>query len=124
LASRYLSSFQLAPFYQYSNGNDFYTEAHVEYNFRDLLIKKIPVLRQAKWNLILGTNTFYSSPEFNFVELFVSFDNIGYKVFRLFRLDFLHAWDGVGRTYSGIRIGIKVPALQRRWTGTSGLEWL
>jgi hypothetical protein len=124
LASQYLRAFQLAPFYQYSNNNDFYSEVHIEYNLRGLLTNRIPGLREAKCYLILGTNTFYSRPDFYFVEAFASIDNIGYKVFRYFRLDFLHAWDGVGQTYNGIRVGIKYPALQRRWTGTGGLEWL
>ena len=124
LASPYLRSFQLAPFYQYSNDADVYGEAHIEYNLKGLLSNKIPGLRQAKWYLIVGTNTFYASPESYFAEAFVSIDNLGFKIFRFFRLDFLRAWDAQGRTYSGIRLGITTPLLQELRGGTGDLEWL
>src|SRR5207244_1341821 len=33
IAAPYLSSFQLAPYYKYSNTNQFYTTLHVEHHF-------------------------------------------------------------------------------------------
>jgi len=124
LASPYLRSFQLAPFYQYSNAADVYGEAHLEYNLRGLLTNKIPGLREAKWYLLVGTNVFYANPDLYFTEAFVSIDNLGFKIFRIFRLDFLRAWDSQNRVYSGIRLGITMPALQQLRGGAGDLEWL
>ena len=124
LAGPYMRAFQLAPYYRFSNDANLYAEGHLEYNLRGLLTNKIPGLRQAKWYLILGTNTFYSSPDAYFAEAFFSIDNLGYKIFRFFRVDFLRGWDAEGRTYNGVRVGIKYGPLQRRWTGAGGLEWL
>src|SRR5690606_5803291 len=42
LAAPYLHSFQLAPYYQYSNKENLYGELHLEYNMRGLLTNKLP----------------------------------------------------------------------------------
>jgi hypothetical protein len=124
LASPYLQAFQLAPFYRFSNDASLYGEAHIEYNLMGLLTNKVPGLRQAKWYLILGTNTFYAREDLFFAEAFVSIDNLGFKIFRVLRVDFLHAWDAQRRTYNGIRLGITWPALQQLRGGGGDLEWL
>ncbi|MEO6833979.1 MAG: DUF5686 and carboxypeptidase regulatory-like domain-containing protein [Chitinophagaceae bacterium] len=123
LASPYLKAFQLAPFYLYSNTQPLYGETHVEYDMQGFLSNKIPGFRQAKLYFILGTNTFYANPDFYFAEAFVSVDNIGYKIYRYFRLDFLKAWDGQKRQYYGIRLGLKIPAIQRLRGGDGDIEW-
>ncbi len=124
LASPYLRAFQMAPFYKFSNDARFYGEGHVEYNLHGLLTNKIPGLRQAKWYLILGANAFYAHEDLYFAEGFVGIDNIGFKLFRFFRLDFLYARDAQQRSYQGIRLGITFPALQRLRGGGKDLEWL
>lgn len=123
LASPYLRAYQLAPFYHFSNDASHYGEAHIEYNLRGLLSNKIPGFRQAKLYFILGTNTFYATDKLYFSEVFFSIDNIGYKMFRFIRLDFMRGWDGEHRTYDGIRIGLLIPAIQRLRGGTSDTEW-
>jgi hypothetical protein len=123
LASPYMRAFQLAPFYRYSNDNDLYGEAHIEYNMQGLLTNKIPGLRQAKWYLVLGTNSFYAGPNNYFTEAFVSIDNLGFKIYRVLRLDFLRGWDHTGRTYNGIRIGLLIPALNALRGGGADIEW-
>ncbi len=123
LASPYLRAMQLAPFYHFSNDASLYGEAHVEYNLQGLLSNKLPGLRQAKWYFIIGNNTFYADKNLFFTEAFVSIDNLGYKIYRVFRLDFIRGWDSDKRTYNGIRIGLRIPALQRLRAGTSDTEW-
>ncbi len=39
---KYLDAFQLAPYYKYSNTENFYIVAHVEHHFNGLLTNKIP----------------------------------------------------------------------------------
>ncbi len=130
LASPYLRAFQVMPFYHYSNDADFYEEAHLEYNLQGLLSNKLPGLRQAKWYFIIGNNTFYSDKNLYYSEVFLSIDNLGFKVFRIFRLDILRGWgyngyagDHSEHTYDGIRIGLRIPALARLRAGTGDTEW-
>lgn len=111
LASPYLSGFQLAPYYMYSNTAELYGEAHVEYNLNGLLTNKIPLFRKLRWNLVLGTNTLYISQNNYYTEAFASIDNIGYKFLRFLRVDFVKSWDHTGRNSFGIRLGIDANAL-------------
>jgi hypothetical protein len=107
LASPYVSSFQNLPYYAHSNTESLYGEAHVEWALQGLLTNKIPLLRQLQWYLILGTNTFYASNNNYYTEAFVSIDNIGYKMFRLFRVDFVQSWDSYKAKPSfAVRIGL------------------
>jgi len=97
----YLNSFQMAPYYKYSNTEKFYSLAHVEHHLNGLLTNKIPLFNRLKWNLVLGGNSFYVNPKNYYAEGFVGIENI----FKLFRVDFISAWQpGFGNTY-GVRIG-------------------
>jgi hypothetical protein len=122
-ASPYMSSFNLAPLYEFSNDAEAFGEVHIEYNLMGLLTNKIPGLRQAKWYLILGTNSFYAREDLYFSEVFFSIDNLGYKVLRLLRVDFLHGWDAQGRQYDGIRMGLKLPIAEGLKNRKPDLEW-
>jgi hypothetical protein len=106
LASPYVSSFQNLPYYAHSNTESIYGEAHLEWALRGLLTNKIPLLRQLQWYLILGTNTFYANNNNYYTEAFVSLDNIGFKLVRLFRVDFVESWDSYkGKPSFAVRIG-------------------
>jgi hypothetical protein len=106
LAAPYLKSFQLAPYYRYSNVADIYGELHLEYSLRGLLTNKIPLLRQANWYFLAGTNTFYAGQTNYYTEAFVGVDNLGWKMYRLLRVDFVQSWDNLGRSMTGIRLGL------------------
>lgn len=123
-AGPYLKAFQMAPYYRYSNTEKLYGEAHVEYNMQGLLTNKIPLLRQARWFFILGTNSWYAGPNNWYSEAFVSVDNLGYKMLRFLRVDFVQSWDAWGRRNSGIRVGLRASGPVRIGVGSgeSG-EW-
>lgn len=107
LASTYLRSFQNLTYYTHSNTESIYGEAHIEYSLKGLLTNKIPLMRQLQWYLILGTNTFYANNGNYYTEAFVSIDNIGYKMLRLFRVDFVQSWDSYKSKPSfAVRIGL------------------
>ncbi len=108
LASPYLQSFQFAPFYDFSNKEPFYGEGHVEYHLKGLLSNKIPLLRQARWFLVFGTNAFYANDKMYYTEAFAGIDNIGYKLVRVARIDFVQSWDSHFGQNSGLRVGINV----------------
>jgi hypothetical protein len=97
----YLNSFQLAPYYRYSNTERFYTLLHAEHHFNGLLTNKIPLFNKLKWHLVAGTNTFYVNRNSYYVEAFAGLENI----FKIFRVDFVTATQSEpGRSF-GIRVG-------------------
>lgn len=106
IAAPALNSFQLAAYYKYSNTNTIYGEAHIEYYLKGLLTNKIPLLRQARWYFVLGTNTYYAGKSNYIAEAFAGIDNLGYKAFRFLRVDFVHGWNHLNQTFYGIRLGI------------------
>lgn len=98
---KYLNSFQLAPYYQYSNAARFYTVGHVEHHFNGLLTNKVPLLNSLKWNLVIGSNAFYVNKDSYYLEAFAGIENI----FKLFRVDFVVANQQADANKYGIRIG-------------------
>jgi len=98
---KYLNSFQLAPYYRYSNAEKFYIYGHAEHHFNGLLTNKIPFLNKLKWYLVGGSNAFYVNKDNYYVEVFAGLENI----FKLFRVDFVNAYQpGLGNRF-GVRVG-------------------
>ncbi|WP_276134886.1 DUF5686 and carboxypeptidase regulatory-like domain-containing protein [Polluticoccus soli] len=122
VAAPYLKSFQLAPYYQYSNTAKLYGELHLEYYLKGLLTNKIPLLRQAKWYLVLGTNTFYAGTNSYYTEAFAGIDNLGFKAYRFLRVDVVHSWDQMNRQMTGIRIGLSLLGVPISISGGSAAE--
>lgn len=102
-AAPYLNSFQLAAYYQYSNTEQFYTTGNIEYHLNGFLTNKIPGFRQLNWNLVLGANAFYVNTDNNYVEAFAGLEN----VLKIFRIDFVQAWQSGKRGTYGFRIGLR-----------------
>jgi hypothetical protein len=98
---KYLNSFQLAPYYRYSNAETFYAFGHAEHHFNGLLTNKIPLFNKLRWNLVGGANTFFVNSNNYYVEVFAGVENI----FKMFRVDFVNAYQpGLGNKF-GVRIG-------------------
>lgn len=98
---KYLNSFQIAPYYKYSNAEEFYIYGHAEHHFNGLLTNKIPFFNKLKWYLVAGANTFYVNNDNYYLEAFVGLENI----FKLFRVDFVNAYQpGLGNKF-GVRVG-------------------
>lgn len=123
LAAPYLNSFQLATYYKYSNTERLYTELHLEYYMKGLLTNKIPLLRQARWYLVTGTNTFFVNANNYYIEAFGGIDNLGYKAIRFLRVDFVYSWNSLNQQSYGIRIGIDPTAAIGISNGDKGAEW-
>jgi hypothetical protein len=122
-ASPYLNSFQFAPYYDFSNKESFYTEAHIEYHLNGLLSNKIPLLRQAQFYLLFGGNAFYASDRDYYTEAFVGIDNIGWKLVRILRVDFVQSWDSHNGRNSGIRFGLSMPSVTITHNNVTHSEW-
>src|SRR5690606_14526582 len=123
LAAPYLNSFQLAPYYAFSNDADHYWEAHTEWRMQGFLSNKIPLFKRLKWYLILGGNALYASPDLNYSEAFIGIDHIGFDKMRFFRIDFIHSWSRFLPYSSGIRIGIAPNGLIKINSNSSKGEW-
>ncbi len=122
-AATYLQSFQFAQYYEWSNKEPLYGEAHLEYHLRGLLSNKLPLLRQARFYLLFGGNAFYASSTDYYTEAFVGLDNIGYKLGRLLRLDFVQSWDSHKGHNSGIRFGLGLPGMPAQKNYPMHGEW-
>jgi hypothetical protein len=101
----FLNSFQLAPYYKYSNTESFYTTIHAEHHFNGFLTNKIPLFRRLNWHLLGGTNAFYVNKKNNYAEAFVGLENI----FKAFRVDFIWGFEQGRRPVTGVRIGLRIP---------------
>lgn len=101
VASEYVNSFQLAPYYANSTTASFYSLAHVEHHFNGLLTNKIPLFRRLNWNLVAGGNAFYVNSNNNYIEIFTGIENI----FKILRVDFVAAYANGNSASTGIRVG-------------------
>ena len=100
-ASEYLNSFQLAPYYANSTNATFYGIVHLDHHFNGLLTNKIPLFNRLNWNLVAGGNAFFINQNNNYTEIFVGLENI----LKIFRVDFVVAYQETRRGITGIRIG-------------------
>ncbi|MCD2423600.1 DUF5686 and carboxypeptidase regulatory-like domain-containing protein [Niabella pedocola] len=99
---KYLNSFQLAPYYAYSNVARFYAEGNIEHHFNGLLTNKIPLFNKLKWNLVAGSNAFYVNKNQYYAEAFAGIENI----FKLFRVDVIAGYQPLLKTTYGVRVGL------------------
>jgi len=97
----YLNSFQLAPYYRYSNTASIFGTANVEHHFNGLLTNKIPLFNRLKWNLVAGSNAFYVDRNNNYVEVFAGLENI----FKVLRVDVIAGYQSKDATRIGVRVG-------------------
>jgi len=102
LASAYLNSFQVAPYYANSTTASFYATAHVEHHFNGLLTNKIPFFKRLNWNLVAGSNAFYVNSNNNYAEVFAGLENI----LKLFRVDVVGSYLNGNKGQVAVRIGL------------------
>jgi hypothetical protein len=113
LSAPYLQGFQMAHYYEFSNKESMYYEGHLEYHLNGLLSNKIPLLRQARFYLLFGGNAFYASQNDYYTEAFIGIDNIGWKLARFLRVDFVESWDSHMGNMTGIRFGLNATTSSR-----------
>lgn len=107
LANPYLSSFQLAPYYRFSNTADLYGQGHLEWHLNGWLTNKIPLFRRLNWHLVGGSNVLYIDKDNYYAEVFAGLENIGFKMFRFGRVDLVAGYEsGKGKPSVGVRVGL------------------
>ncbi|HVU97801.1 MAG TPA: DUF5686 and carboxypeptidase regulatory-like domain-containing protein [Puia sp.] len=101
VASEYLNSFQVAPYYANSTTENFYATAHLEHHFNGFLTNKIPLFRRLNWHLVGGGNAFYVNGSEHYEEMFWGLENI----FKLLRVDVVASWRDGRYWETGVRVG-------------------
>jgi len=101
-ASKYLNSFQVAPYYANSTTASFYASAHLEHHFNGLLTNKIPLFKRLNWNLVAGTNAFYVNTDNNYIEVFAGLENI----LKFLRIDVVASYLNGDKGQVAFRIGL------------------
>lgn len=104
IAHNNLESFHLLPYYKHSTDQS-YLAVHYEHHFKDAVMRKIPLLRDLKLQLVGGANFLAIKTQKPYVEWHVGLDKIGIKSWRLLRVDFVQSYSN-RTTHSGVRVGI------------------
>lgn len=101
-ASAFTNSFQLAPYYRYSNTASLYGAANLEYHLNGLLTNKIPGFKKLNWFLVIGANGLLIEKGNYYLEYFAGLENI----FKVLRVDYIRSVEQGGTQRSGIRIAL------------------
>lgn len=105
-SDRYLNVFNLMPYYSNST-NDSYFEMHLEHNDTGFIMNKIPLLNLLKSTMNIGFHSLAIPDRKPYTEFTIGLDNLGFGKFKLFRLDYVHSYQG-GIEQNGILFGIKI----------------
>ncbi|MFZ0598405.1 MAG: DUF5686 family protein, partial [Flavobacterium sp.] len=105
-SDRYLNVFNLMPYYANST-NDSYFEMHLEHNDTGFIMNKIPLLNLLKSTMNLGFHSLAIPDRKPYTEFTVGLDNLGFGKFKLFRLDYVHSYQG-GIQQNGVVFGLKI----------------
>ena len=90
IATPYVNSYQLAPYYANSTKDKFFATGHLEWHLNGLITNKIPLIRKWNWGIVTGSNAFYVDNDRNYIEGFVGIENI----FKTIRIDWVVGYDG------------------------------
>ena len=105
-SGRYLNVFNLMPYYANST-NDSYFENHLEYNDTGFIMNKIPLLNLLKSTMNLGFHSLAIPDRKPYSEFTIGLDNLGFGKFKLFRVDYVHSYQG-GIQQNGVVFGLKI----------------
>lgn len=100
LAGPLTETFQLAPYYKYSNTASLYGTAHIEFHFNGLVTNKIPGFKKLNWFLVAGANALTIESNRNYVEYFIGLENI----FKAIRIDYIRSIENGSMPQSGYRL--------------------
>jgi len=101
-ATPYVESFQVAPFYAFTNKEHLFGELHAEYGLNGMLTNKIPIVKKLNLRIVTGTNLIVLKSK-HYQEFFVGIDNI----LKLVRIDYTRGYGQSTGSRQGIRIGLR-----------------
>lgn len=104
IGNNILESFQLLPYYKHSTSNT-YLAMHWEHQFKNAIMRRIPLLRDLKLQLVTGANFLAVNKDNPYTEWYVGLDKIGIKSWRLLRVDFVSSYYN-SKKQNGLRFSI------------------
>lgn len=102
-----LNSFRLLPYYDFSTSGN-YAEAHINHNFEGFFLGKIPLIKKLKFEENISFNSLIQENNVNYTEYSLGLSNIGWSIFRIFRVDYSWAFLNSKLYRQGITIGISL----------------
>jgi hypothetical protein len=97
----YLGSFKLLPYYKYSTEFWFF-EAHAEHHFNGFIFNKIPLLKKARIQEVVGGHVLFNDKMDQYYEI-----NFGIeKILQILRFDYVLSYGPYGKFNQGFLIGI------------------
>lgn len=112
-------SFFMMPNYDYSSPNGWGNEIHMEWYMQGFLTNKIPFFKQLNWNGVVGYHHLLRPYYIGFSDLALEYghqlygeltfglENIGFKIYRFFRVDAVMSFDEDFERKWGVRFGIQ-----------------
>ena len=108
----YTNVFNLLPYYVASTNTSF-TEIHAEHNDKGYLMNKLPLVKYLKSQLVLGFHNLSIQDKVPYQEFSVGLDNLGFGKYKIFRIDYVRAYQN-GYQGDGIIFGLKILDAIRR----------
>ncbi len=97
----YLGSFKLLPYYKYST-EFWFLEAHAEHHFNGFIFNKIPLLKKARIQEVVGGHFLMNDKMDQYYEI-----NFGIeKILQILRFDYVLSYGPYGKFNQGFLIGI------------------
>lgn len=112
----YLNSFFQLPYYMFST-NQPYLALHAQHHLQGWLLDKIPGVRKLNWKELFGFNMLYMKHfdadstvlrEAPYWEVNAGFENIGFGVFRILRVDLVNSFYGNKYDHFGVVLGLSL----------------
>lgn len=103
---RYLNVFNLLPYYN-SSTNDAYLEIHAEHDDNGFIMNKLPLLKKLKSTLVLGYHQLSIPKRSPYHEYSIGLNNLGFGKFKVFRFDYVHAYQSSWQA-DGFIFGLKI----------------
>lgn len=101
MASPYVNSFQMAPYYSLSTNSTFYSTIHAEHHFNGMLTNKIPLFKKLNWHLVGSVNAYFAAGGRRYKEAGLGLENL----FKVMRVDVLWSRSLEGKLITGCRVG-------------------
>lgn len=90
--SRYADGFKTLPHVKYSTAGRYFL-GHIEHDFDGFILQSIPFIKKLGVDLIAGGTYLKVEDRKPYTELSIGIDNIGYKLFKIFRVDYVWSFE-------------------------------
>ncbi|MGB1204500.1 MAG: DUF5686 family protein [Chitinophagales bacterium] len=94
----YLQHYQLTKYYEFYTDKS-YLKTFYEHHFKGSALQKVPIIKELKWKLVVGFNTFYVDKNLYYGEYSIGVENI----FKIARFDFVQSFTDTKRW--GVKLG-------------------